>query len=180
MTSPIIYNISKALVDLAVEKQNVAAVHDFAADLLPKINLPEVRTFLNHPLVKPADKKEFFIRIMAENAPQEFINMIHLIIDRRYTSLLPEIMDQTIDLAIKAQGYEIITAITANPLSEAEAEQIRIDLETRWATRVYLKNRSNPNLIGGIIIQREDRMYDGSLLGRINDLRRILTEQSVS
>jgi F-type H+-transporting ATPase subunit delta len=180
MASPIVHNFSKALVDLAVEKGNVAAIHDAADSLLPRISLPEVRTFLNHPSVKNGDKKEFFTRIIPEDAPQELINLIHLIVDRRYTALLPEILNEIADLTIRAQGYEIITVITAVPFSETEAEQIRVDLEAKWATRIFLKIRVNPNLIGGMIIQRDDRMYDGSLLGKINGLRRILTEQSVS
>jgi F-type H+-transporting ATPase subunit delta len=180
MTSPIVHNYSKALVDLAVEKQNVAAIHDSAADLLPKVILPEVQRFLHHPSVNPADKKQFLNRIIREDTPQELVNFLHLIIDRRYTPLLPKILEESIDLAIKMQGFEIVTAITAQPLSETEIEQISLDLEARWATRVFLKTRVNPNLIGGMIIQREDRLYDGSLLGKINSLRRILTEQSVS
>jgi F-type H+-transporting ATPase subunit delta len=180
MASPIVHNFSKALVDLTVEKGNVAAIRDAATGLLPRISLPEVRTFLNHPSVKNADKREFLTRIIPEDAPQELINLIHLIVDRRYTPLLPEILNEITDLAIKAQGYEIITVITAAPFSQTEAEQIRVDLEAKWATRIFLRIRVNPNLIGGMIVQRGDRMYDGSLLGKIDSLRRILTEQSVS
>jgi F-type H+-transporting ATPase subunit delta len=179
MPSPIVHNFSKALVDLAIEKRDVAAVHDSAAALLPALTLPEVRIFLNHPSVKPADKKAFLTRIIPDGTSQELINLIHLIIDRSYTYLLPEILNQTIDLAIKSQGYEIITAITAEPFSNTEAEQLQATLEARWETKIFLKTRVNPNLIGGMIIQRDDRLYDGSLLGKINGLRRILTEQSV-
>jgi F-type H+-transporting ATPase subunit delta len=180
MTSPIVHNFSKALVDLAMEKQNVAAVHDSAVDLLARLDLPEVRMFLNHPSVKLADKREFLTRVIPDGTPQELINLIHLISDRRYTLLLPEILNEVIDLAIKAQGYEIITAITAKPFSQNEVDRIRAELEAKWATKIFLKTRVNPNLIGGMIIQRDDRLYDGSLLGKINGLRRMLTEQSVS
>jgi F-type H+-transporting ATPase subunit delta len=180
MTSPIVHNFSKALVDLAVEQGNVAAVHDSAVELLARIDLPEVRMFLDHPSVKLADKRDFLTRILPDDTPQKLINLIHLTVDRRYTSLLPEIVSEIIDLAIKAQGYEIITAITATPFSQDEADRIRLELEARWATKLFMKTRVNPNLLGGMIIQRDDRLYDGSLLGKINGLRRILTEQSVS
>jgi F-type H+-transporting ATPase subunit delta len=172
-------NFSQALVSLAKEKQHIVAIQQAAAAMLPILGMPEVRQFLNHPLVQIADKKSFLAKIIPADVPQEFVNFIYIIVDRRYTRLLPEILDKTIDLAVKAQGCEVITVITARELDPEEEAYIRRDLETRWSTKAFLKKRQNPSLIGGIIIQREDQLYDGSILGQIKSLRRQLTEQSV-
>jgi F-type H+-transporting ATPase subunit delta len=179
MGSSVIDNFSQALISLAEEKKHTMAVQHAAAAMLPSMVLPEARQFLNHPSVKIADKKSFLAKIIPPDAPQEFVNFVLLIVDRRYTRFLPELLDKTVDLAMKAQGCEVITVITAREIDSAEENYIRQDLETRWSTKVFLKKRQNPSLIGGIIIQREDRMYDGSILGRIKSLRRKLTEQSV-
>ncbi|HYH02273.1 MAG TPA: ATP synthase F1 subunit delta [Bacillota bacterium] len=179
MGASVINDFSKALISLAEQKQNVAAIQRAAEELLPLLKHPEVRQFLNHPTVKAVDKKVFLSKIIPTEAPQEFINFVHLITDRRYTPLLPDILDRTIDLAVKVQGSEVVTIITAREISPEEENSIRMDLEKRWSTRIFLKKRHNPNLIGGIIIQREDELFDGSVLGQIKSLRRKLTEKSV-
>jgi F-type H+-transporting ATPase subunit delta len=179
MGSSVIDNFSQALISLAQEKEHTVAIQQAAAAMQPILGMPEVRQFLNHPSVITADKKSFLAKVMPADAPQEFVNFIYIIIDRRYTRLLPEILDKTIDLAVKAQGCEVITVITARELDPKEEAYIRQDLETRWSTKVFLKKRQNPSLIGGIIIQREDQLYDGSISGQIKSLRRQLTEQSV-
>jgi F-type H+-transporting ATPase subunit delta len=179
MGSSVIDNFSQALISLAKEKQHTAAIQAAAVTMLPFLAMSEVRQFLNHPLVNIADKKSFLAKIIPADAPKEFVNFILLIADRRYTRMLPEILDKTIDLAVKAQGCEVITVITAREIDPEEEAYIRKDLETRWSAKVFLKKRSNPSLIGGIIIQREDQLYDGSILGQIKSLRRKLTEQSV-
>jgi F-type H+-transporting ATPase subunit delta len=175
----IVEKYSRALIALAQEKRNVAAIMQSAAALLPVVKMPEINQFLNHPSITTADKRELAVRLLAGSAPQEFVNFIHLIIDRRHTRLLPELLDHTIDLAMKTQGYEVVTLITARELSDREEASIRKSLEARWATRLFIKKRCNPNLIGGIIIKREDQLYDASILGQITSLRGKLTERSV-
>ncbi|MGD8400494.1 MAG: ATP synthase F1 subunit delta [Bacillota bacterium] len=179
MGKSIAENYCRALVALAVEKKKVAAIMQSAAALLPVVKMPEVDLFLNHPSITAADKKELAVRFLARDTPQEFVNFLHLLIDRRRTRLLPELLDRTIDLAMKAQGYEVVNLITARELSAEEEASIRKDLETQWATKLFIKKRCNPNLIGGIIIKREDQLYDGSILGQLTSLRRKLTERSV-
>jgi F-type H+-transporting ATPase subunit delta len=179
MNPLVVDNLSRALVELATEKQKVAEIREMAAAVLPIVNMPEVKQFLNYPLIKAADKKAFLVKIFPPEVPQEFINFFHLIIDRRYTESLPDICERVIELGFKAEGVEVVTVVTARELNPDEEDTLRRRLEARWAARVFLKKRHNPALIGGIVIQREDRLYDGSILGRIKSLRRILTEQSV-
>jgi F-type H+-transporting ATPase subunit delta len=179
MALSVIDSFSRALIDLAAEKQEVALIRRMAEVIAPVVKLPEVRQFLNHPLVNATDKKTFLSKVLPPEAPQEMINFFHLLIDRRHTALLPDICERVIDLGFQAEGFEVVTAITARELNPEEEDELRQSLETRWSTRVFLKKRHNPGLIGGIVIQREDRLYDGSILGRIKNLRRILTEQSV-
>lgn len=179
MASSVTHDYPKALVSLMLPKKKVKAVQQAAEAMLPLVKLPEVRQFLNHPAVKPADKKEFLTKLIPTDAPQEFINFIHLITDRRYAQLLVEMLDATIDLAQKAQGNEVVTVITANEITAEQEVMICKDLEKKWSTRIFLKKRVNPNILGGMIVQREDRLYDGSVLGQIKQLRRKLTEDSV-
>jgi F-type H+-transporting ATPase subunit delta len=175
----IVDNYCRALVGLAAEKHDITTIKQIAMAMLPVMKLPEVSQFLNYPLVSPADKKEFVVNLFPADTPQELINFFHLIIDRRHTRLFSEILDRIIDLAMKEQGFEVVTLITARELSESEEVSILQNLERRWKTKLYLKKRHNPNLIGGIVIQREDVLYDGSILGQIKSLRRKLTAPSV-
>jgi len=176
MSSKAEYNFSRALIELARERDLLQPVRETAAALLPVFDVPEVRFFISHPLVAKDDKKDLFRRLLPEETTREFKNFISLAIDRGLAKLLPLIIKRVIDMAIEAQGFEIVTLIAARPMSEGERETVLRQLEKRWSTKIFLRYRENPNLLGGVIIQRGDRLYDGSLTGQLNQLRQFLVD----
>jgi F-type H+-transporting ATPase subunit delta len=178
MQSPAVFNFSQALVELAKEKGLVTKVRASAEQVAVSLKVPELIGFLNHPKVPVSAKKEIIMRLIPEDAPQEMINFLNLLFDRHRESLLSDIMEETVNLAIKAEGYEIVELISAKALSEEERITITRDLEKSWSARIFLKYRENPGLIGGIIVRRADQLYDGSLAGQLKALKHLLLEKT--
>lgn len=177
MSSSVAHNFAKALVELAREKNILQQVQNHAEYLMDGLSLTDVKLFLGNPRINSSIKKEFIRKLILTDSPQEFTNMLDLVIDRHYGRSLGAIMEKVIDLSIEAQGYEIVTVISTELLSETEQSAIHAKLEKLWSVRLFLKHRLNPGLLGGAVILRGDKLYDGSLAGQLNSLRqRLLTE----
>ncbi len=68
-----------------------------------------------------------------------------------------------------AAKAEVISAL---PLSEAEQASIRKEVSARAGAGIGIGFRVDPDLLGGLKIQIGDRVIDGSVAGRIDDLRK--------
>ena len=68
------------------------------------------------------------------------------------------------------------TVISAVALSEAQAAALQKKLEQISGKNVYLTQRTDPSVIGGIRVELEGRELDGTVQGRLSGLSRKLNE----
>ncbi|HEX3044284.1 MAG TPA: ATP synthase F1 subunit delta [Bacillota bacterium] len=178
MHSQAAHKFAQALVELAGEKGILEPVRQAALELMEGLQSPEMQLFLKHPRPAGKDKKAVLQQALGDKVPPEFRNFINIIIDRRRESLLPSIMEAVIELTLEAQGYLIVELISARPLTEVEQTGVNQNLERIWQTRVHLKYRENPALIGGVMIRRGDQLIDGSLAGQLKSIKQLLIEET--
>lgn len=69
---------------------------------------------------------------------------------------------------IKEERKEKVTIITPYPINDQEKEMFYQYLP--WLRNKILVNEVNPDLIGGFIIRIGSDIFDGSILGKINNL----------
>lgn len=175
MTTPVAHNYARALVELMKEQGLLDITRETADTLSSYFKNSEIISFLKHPKVSKDEKKVLLQKLISTETPQEFLNFLNLIVDRARQNLLPEIMERIVRLTIVEQGYEIVTLVVAQPMPEEEKKTIINKLEDSWQVKIYPLFRINPNLLGGIVIQRGDKLYDGSLIGRLEKIREVLT-----
>jgi len=98
------------------------------------------------------------------------INLVRLLGENARLALLPTVLDQF--EKIREQTEKRITAhvVSAQPLSESEAVNIKSALSKRLNREVELDNEVDENLIGGAIIHAGDLVIDGSVRGGVAKL----------
>lgn len=77
-------------------------------------------------------------------------------------------------LCDEAMGIIRAEAITAAPLSEAQAERLKARLEEETKKTVILSNTIDPSLLGGVKLRYMGKQLDGSLKNRLDAIRRTL------
>ncbi len=179
MTSRVAYNYARALVDLMKERDSLEITREVAEVLIHELDDSEIVSFLNHPKTPLEEKKAILKKLAPPETPQEFMNCLDLIVERGRGGVLIGILKNIVEMVLLEQGYEIVTLISAQPISEAEGRFISEKLENLWCKKIHLKYRVNPNLLGGIIIQRGDKLYDGSLVGQLSEIRESLSEPEI-
>lgn len=68
------------------------------------------------------------------------------------------------------------TAISAVPLTQAQTERLQQKLQTVTAKRIDLQTRVDSSLLGGIRLQLDGKELDGTVRGRLDGLRRSLSD----
>jgi len=136
---------------------------------------PDVRGFLGHPLV-PRDAKTAFLERAFPDTSERMKGFLRVLIRNRRETYLDLIYDEFVDLRIEAEGKLHVTAVTAQPLSDDDKIRLSARLEAALNHPVQLEEKFDSSLIGGVRIEADGHVLDGSLRARLAGLRKQLEE----
>jgi F-type H+-transporting ATPase subunit delta len=113
-------------------------------------------------------------RKLAPELRPETQNLLRLLVEHRRTPEMPEVRREFERMANEAEGIVDATLTTAIDLSDEERRRYERELAKRLDRRVRLQHRRDPDLIGGATIQVGDRLIDGSVRTKLEQLRQRL------
>jgi F-type H+-transporting ATPase subunit delta len=144
---------------------------DFRSLLALIQNSPELRDFLENPVLKPEDKKAVIRRIAGEGANSYLVNFFMLLVDRRRIIFLEGIGQKYLELLRKLNNIVLAEVTAAVELNDSQKQSISAKVQQMTgAQSVELGVSIDPSLIGGVIIKVGSQVLDASLRGQ---LRRI-------
>ena len=164
-----------ALFQLAVEKNVIDDIEDDLRTVRDVfLSVPELKKALLSPAITKEKKKEWLRTAFASLSPY-VVNTLQLLIDKRRIDLVIPVIDSYIELAFERKGIAPVTVETVRPLKPEEQEALSSVFAKRINKEMLkIDNKINPDLLGGIRIQYKNRIYDGSLQGKLERLRREL------
>lgn len=178
MTNPrLASRYAKSLVDLAAEKGQLEAVR---ADMqvlqqIAKKNR-DVVALLKSPIIKP-DKKQKILATILENKVSAITSaFINLLVVKGRESSLPEITTEFEKQYNQLKNISKVKITTAVPVDPAILGAIRQKVEAGTDKKIELETAVEPDLIGGFVLETEDRLYDASVLRDLKDIRKQFTQ----
>jgi len=102
------------------------------------------------------------------------VNSLLVLLRRRRLGELPAIARRLRSLSDEKNGVCRAKIISASSLPETYFNQLRQGLERALGKRVIVEHEEDPELIGGIVARIGDNTIDGSIKGRLEELRRKL------
>lgn len=138
------------------------------------INSDDLNAVLESPKVSVAKKKEIIKDSFSKVNPF-VMNTLMILIDRHRQDQMVEVADQFLELSNEEQGIAEAKVYSIRPLTQDESEA----LSTSFAAKVgkkslRIENIVDPELLGGLKIRIGNRIFDGSLRGKLNRLERKL------
>ena len=135
-----------------------------------------VAAVLESPRVSKAAKSQILERALKGEAPREFVKFLQAVVRRGRQGLLGEIAQEY--QALLDQKYNRVHAgVTLAQEIDGRAQKQVVDrLAKALGREVRAYFRSDPRILGGVIVRVGDRIYDGSVRRRLTVLqRRMLT-----
>lgn len=169
---------AKSIMDLASEKGSVEDVYkDF---LSLKGNLESNRDlllFLRSPIINPSKKSNVIGKLYKGKVNDLTYSFYDIVIKKRREVYLPEIADAFVDLYNKDKGIMKAKVVTAVPMSDALSEKMRnVVIKNTGAKTVELESVVDESIIGGFILTFEDKLYDSSVLHKLQTLQKEFAE----
>lgn len=137
-------------------------------------NNKELNAVLNSPRLS-LDQKKAIVKGAFTNLNPYVQNTLMILIDRHRENEIPGVADGFIELANEARGIAEAKVYSTRPLSNEES----IALSASFAARVgksalRIENIVDTDLLGGIKVRIGNRIFDGSLRGKLDRLERKL------
>jgi len=164
---------AKSLLDIALEQNQVdATLNDIR--LLDKVSM-DSRDFVNvlrSPIIN-ADKKQAIIEaVLGSKLAPLTKAFVTLLVKKGREGNLPEIAKAFINQYKEMKGIKTVKLTTAVPASDALKNKI---LERATASlnnaQVELLETVNPDILGGFVLEMDDKLFDASIRRDLNDVR---------
>ncbi len=125
------------------------------------------------PLLSLAEKEELCREVLAHEPEidKEAGNLLQLLVNTRRERMVPAIEEGYRELVDRAEHRIQATLTTAVGLDPAELGRLAEQLSQRLGLEVRLRTQTDPDVLGGAVLRLGDRVYDGSLRGRLEQLR---------
>ncbi len=136
---------------------------------------PRYLSLLASPEIPPEERRTLLEQAFGGLADPEIISFAALICRRGRARELPDAITHYRQLAdIRARTREA-RVVSAAPLTEREKERLIAVLEKKTGLKVTLSCAVDPSLIGGMTVEMDGYMADGSLRSRLREVKDVIS-----
>jgi F-type H+-transporting ATPase subunit delta len=139
-------------------------------------NHPALREVWHAPSIPAEEKRAVLDQIVARTGISRVVrNFVAVLIDKRRTSFLDEIVRQFRKEMNQRLGFAEAEITTARTLTEEERRRIEQDLARVVGKQIRARYQENRALLGGAVARVGSTVYDGSVRGQLERMRQQLT-----
>jgi F-type H+-transporting ATPase subunit delta len=132
---------------------------------------PDLELALGSKLGDPAAKAQLVTKLIGTKAsPATLAILTHLVQSPRGRRI-GELVSGAATAVAEASGRVIATVTAAAPLSAAQQKRLASALSTQYGREIRLDLLIDPSVLGGLRVQVDDEVVDGTVSARLADLR---------
>jgi F-type H+-transporting ATPase subunit delta len=137
----------------------------------------ELRTFFINPAVPNAQKVAFLDTLNARlGMLKELRNLVAVLIDNDRIAHVVEVVAAYRRLLQEQLGIRPAEIVTARELAPEERERLVAEVAKMAGAKIDARFKLDQSILGGAVVRIGSTVYDGSVRGRLERLREVLTE----
>lgn len=178
ISSAILGRYAKSLAEVVYE-QNLeqAVVEDLKTYSEIFKTIPDLLEAFDSPGI-PRDVKEKLLESLIEVHPVNPItqNFLRVLLDHNRIRHYQQIYESFLDLVNEHNGIVSAMVSTAIPLDSPEMTDLQEKLSDVTRKKVTMETHTDADLLGGIVVQIGDTIFDGSIKTKLTEMKRRLAE----
>jgi F-type H+-transporting ATPase subunit delta len=164
---------AKAAFDFAVEHQSLDRWQSMLAFTAEVTRNEQIEELLSGALA-PETLSQTFIAVCGEQLDDAGQNLIKVMAENGRLRVLPQVLEQFIELRASLEAVAEVEVTSANPLSEEQQAKIAAAMEKRLSRKVKLNCKIDKSVLAGVVIRAGDMVIDGSVRSRLERLADVL------
>ena len=163
-----------AIFDYALANNKLESISEEANQL--KDFLSKDDQWVKHiaaPIYSYCEQKNLLEKIAKPlNLSATMSNFLVLLAKNKRLNLLSDILNNLYEIVCKNSGCKIVEVTSAHNLLEADQKNIKNNLEEMFSSKIDLTFKVDPEIIGGIVVKVDNKMFDSSLRSKFTVLTR--------
>ena len=169
---------SKALFQLAQEQKQEEAIGQEIEQFFNAYANSPLQTVLNNPAFNLESRKKILTEVtkslQLSTLSSHFVSML---LERDRLPYLSFIVAYYRRLLNETKGRVEATVVAFNPLDTPMLEQLRQMLHVISGKEVVLDEKADPALLGGLLVELEGKIYDGSVRTQLETMKQRITRE---
>lgn len=164
---------AKALFEVAEKQQVVSEVEEQLKLVVQALEQDaDVQKFLSLPSIDPASKIAVLKTAFGDRVSALVINTLEILVTRRRQDVIADVYAAYTKVAGESLGQAHATVYTAHALSDEELAGVAAQFGQITGKTIIAQQIVEPALLGGVQVRIGDRLYDGSLSGKLERLQK--------
>ena len=135
---------------------------------------PEYRALLASPAIGKEERLAALDEVFRGKIPDVLLAILRMMISRGHVSALNGMARDYEELARGYRGESLAVVTSAVELKEAETVALRQKLEKKLGRNVTLQCRIDPALIGGVRVEVDGMVIDGSIRNKLEEIKEVM------
>jgi F-type H+-transporting ATPase subunit delta len=166
---------AEAIFQLADKSNALAAWSATLGRMAEVAQHPDVLTCIGNPNLTGRQLTALFLSLCGDGVSAEAKNFVSLLVENRRLALLPQIRDLFEQSKHEREGVLDVQVVSAFPLDDYQLGNVVGHLESKYRRKVSAQVTIDKELIGGVKIVIGDEVIDGSVRGKLEHMRAVLT-----
>ena len=168
---------SNALLETALEKNLSSKIYEDLVFVCETINSNEqLQEIFYSPIVAQADKSDIVEKLFSVHIEKITLDFVLLLIEANRTDALCEVLNQYEISYNEKNNIVKPVIISAIELNENQKNKIVEKLQNKMTKTIVPEYQINPDIIGGLIIEIDDKTVDCSLKTKFENMQKQLTK----
>ena len=165
-----------ALYEASVESKSIDKVKDDVVKLRDLLNEnDDFGGYLENPLWSQQDKSDVLIKTAKVlGLSKETLNCLDVVVENNRISDLKLILNGFEKIYNQKNGVEKVSVETVKKLSVKQDAKLKKVIENLLGKKVLIDYIINPKILGGLRVQCGSKMFDNSLVNKLNYLENIM------
>ena len=135
---------------------------------------PEYKALLASPAIGREARLKALDDLFGGKVPEVLMGVLRMMVARGHVNALNAMARDYAQLAREYRGESVALVTSAVPLREAEAVALRSLLEKKLNRKVTLRCETDPSLIGGIRVEADGKVIDGSIRNKLDEIKDVM------
>lgn len=132
---------------------------------------PALEQALGSPNIVQEEKEAMLDRIFGGKVDTMLLNFIKVLCRRGRAGSLRSVQITASTLRDEELGRLHVRVTSAMPLSDDQRNSIKAQIKSAFGKDAVLQELTDASLLGGVILRIGDKVYDGSVLGKLQQMR---------
>jgi len=140
----------------------------------------ELVAVVNHPFLGRDKKRQILRDLFTPRVVPLVTDFLDLVVEKERANYLPQMQVEFARLVDESNHEADGEVVSAIPLTPAQRTALLAGLEAKFGVKVRLKEKVDPEILGGLVLRVGDKLLDGSVDSRLQRLGEQLKRTKVA